>query len=159
MFGFLYVPERTCSSEVKSVYQSLFCGLSCQLRSDYGVLARFLVNRDSTFLALVGDAVAHDKGTEEMKTCCNPFSKKKAIVSGGSSLEYASAISMCALATKLEDNVADDHGWKKYASACGHKAILKAKDYAVSTLNGYGFPTRGVTESMAQQNTIDRMRR
>ena len=155
MFGFLYSPERACGAEAKSYYQSLFCGVSCQLRKDYGVLARFLVNRDSTFLALVGDAVALEAGGCEMKTCCNPLANKRGIMNGGQSLQYTSAVSMCALATKLEDNVIDDSGVKKYVSALGGKVISKAKDHAVSTLKSMHFPTRKVMSHLVSQSEIE----
>ena len=155
MFGFLHSPERTCGVEVKSYYQSLFCGVSCQLSSDYGALARFLVNRDSSFLALVGDAVAVETGGCEMKTCCNPLAKKREIMSGGQSLQYTSAVSMCALAVKLEDNVIDDSGAKKYASFLGAKVISRAKDHAVSTLNSMCFPTKKVMLQLASQPEVE----
>lgn len=155
MFGFLYSPEKTCNSETKSYYQSLFCGLSCQLRADYGVLARFLVNRDSTFLALVGDSITPNACSQKMMTCCNPLANKRGIMHGGQSLQYASAVSMCALAVKLEDNVSDDSGVKKYASLIGSKAISKAKDHAVSTLNSMHFPTQKVISQMESQTEVE----
>lgn len=155
MFGFLYSPEKACGPEAKSYYQSLFCGLSCQLRTDYGVLARFLVNRDATFLALVGDAIAPEACGQKMMTCCNPLANKRGIMSGGQSLQYASAVSMCALAVKLEDNVSDDSGLKKYASLIGSKSISKAKDHAVSTLNSMRFPTQMVISQLESQPDVE----
>lgn len=155
MFGYLYAPAPTCGSSAKSLYQSIFCGLSCRLSSDYSPAARFLVNRDSTFLALAGAALAHEDTPMQLRTCCNPLAKEKPVACHAPSLSYAAAVTISGLATKLADNADDERGWRKQLPAWAGSLISPARDKATGVLNSSGFPTAKVIDQLQQQSTIE----
>lgn len=105
MFGFLGSPCHTCSSrDTHSTYRSFFCGLSGALRDDYYPAARFLVNRDSTFLSLMTASVSGQAPAPVQSTCCNPISAPRPLLKDGLHAQYAAAVTVCGLATKLEDD-------------------------------------------------------
>ena len=155
MFGFLYAPSPNCGSAAKSFYQSIFCGLSCKLHSDYHAAARFLVNRDSTFLALAGTALAENDISMQERTCCNPLANKRAICSHHDSLSYAAAVTVSGLATKLEDNAEDEQGWRKHLPRLASSIIGPARDEATAVLNSSNFPTQQVIQTLSQQTEIE----
>lgn len=155
MFGFLYAPAPSCGSSAKSLYQSIFCGLSCRLHADYSASARFLVNRDSTFLALAGSALAHEDTPMIERTCCNPLANKKPVSCHADSLSYAAAVTVSGLATKLEDNADDERGWRGYLPKLAGGIIYPARDEATAVLNSSGFPTQHVIQALGQQSRIE----
>ncbi len=155
MFGFLYAPAPNCGSSEKSLYQSIFCGLSCRLHSDYSAAARFLVNRDSTFLALAGAALAEQDAPMQERTCCNPLANKKPVCGHADSLSYAAAVTVSGLATKLQDNVDDESGWRKHLPKLAGNIIAPARDEATAVLNSLEFPTRQVIKTLTQQTKIE----
>ena len=155
MFGFLYAPSVKCGSAIHSEYRSLFCGLSCQLHNDYNAVARFLVNRDSTFLALVGASIAGNPCCSTSRTCCNPLTSPRDIVTDDLSLQYSAAVTVSGLATKLQDNIEDESGLKSLLPKIGSKLIESSTDTAIGTLNSLGFPTLKVQQSLATQSEIE----
>lgn len=53
MFGYLDRPCGCVSLDSCATYRAHFCGLRNVQRQTYGLPARFLVNRDSAFIALL----------------------------------------------------------------------------------------------------------
>ena len=156
MFGFLYAPAPSCGNTAKSLYQSIFCGLSCRLHADYHAAARFLVNRDSTFLALCGSALAGGDTPMEQRTCCNPFAQKKQVSCHADSLSYAAAVTVSGLAMKLQDNSDDERGWRKHLPKFASTLLSPSIDKATAILNTSAFPTQNVIETLDQQSTIEK---
>jgi len=155
MFGYLYAPAPSCGSSAKSLYQSMFCGLSCRLSSDYSPAARFLVNRDSTFLALAGAALAEGDTPMQERTCCNPLANRKPVSCHTPSLSYAAAVTVSGLATKLADNAEDEQGWRKHLPRWAGAAISPARDKATGVLNSCVFPTADVIRHLSQQEEVE----
>ncbi|WP_435892575.1 DUF5685 family protein [Oceaniferula spumae] len=155
MFGFLYAPAPSCGSSAKSLYQSIFCGLSCQLSADYSPAARFLVNRDSTFLALAGSALADIDTPMLERTCCNPLAKRKPVSCHAPSLSYAAAVTVSGLAAKLDDNTQDERGWRKQLPRLASSTLAPARDKAIGVLNSAQFPTMELIDHLGQQESIE----
>lgn len=157
MFGFLSSPCPTCASpSTHGVYRSFFCGLSGALRDDYSPAARFLVNRDSTFLSLMGAAAAPKLPAAVQSTCCNPISTLKPLHSQGEHARFAAAVTVCGLATKLEDDRQDEKGLHRFVAKSLGQAITGMTDQAISLLNTLRFPTAEVVELMRAQNVIEK---
>jgi len=57
MFGHLPAPCRCQIGSRIDLWRSTFCGLCNALVGQYGQPARFLINRDSTFVAMLAAAV------------------------------------------------------------------------------------------------------
>ena len=156
MFGFTASICRSCSgTQIASLYQSAFCGLGCQLSKDYSPLARFLVNRDSTYLSLIGFGLAEPSPNVNQRTCCNPFSSSKPIIENEAVLEYSAAVTVCGLAVKVEDDILDESGVRKYAAKWLGGGMSVATDKAVATLNNFGFPTQDVKEVILSQSLLE----
>lgn len=151
MFGFTQSPTTCCQKSSHSVYKSHFCGLSCRLRRDYGHSARFLVNRDSTFLSLLGSALTASPNNCEVTTCCNPLSKPSALLIDSSIQSYSAAVAVCGLTAKCDDD-ASDHSAPRALLAKGLLGMTQSwKDRALSTLNSSRFPTVNTLSLLAAQ--------
>jgi len=159
MFGFMGSPCRNCvSGEVHNTYRGFFCGLSGALREDYSPAARFLVNRDSTFLSLLTAAVSPQDPVAVPSTCCNPISIPKPLYQHGLHARYAAAVTICGLSTKLEDDHSDEKGLRKtLAKLMGH-TISPMTDRATAFLNTVRFPTAEVVDVLREQDVIERQK-
>ncbi|YCM42350.1 DUF5685 family protein [Verrucomicrobiaceae bacterium 227] len=156
MFGYLGSPCHTCaSSDTHSTYRSFFCGLSGALRDDYSPAARFLVNRDSTFLSLMTAAVSGHVPLPVQSTCCNPIAVPGPLFKDGLHAQYAAAVTICGLATKLEDDREDEKGLRRFAAKQLGRAVSGMTDRATSFLNTIRFPTSDVVEMMSAQSAIE----
>lgn len=156
MFGFLGSPCRSCSShDTHSTYRSFFCGLSGALRDDYSPAARFLVNRDSTFLSLLTASISPSSPVSSQRTCCNPISVPRPLYTDGLHSRFAAAVTVCGLATKLEDDRTDEKGFRKNAARILGRAINPLSDRAISFLNSVRFPTSDVVAMMEEQSVIE----
>ncbi len=159
MFGFMGTPCRTCAgNENHSSYRAFFCGLSSCLSAEYGPAARLLVNRDSTFLSLLGASLSSRAPAAVANTCCNPLSIPKPLFQDDLHVQYAAAITICGLATKLQDDADDESGIRKQGARLLGKVTQQAKDQAISFLNTIRFPTREVEEAMLGQSALEKRR-
>ena len=108
MFGYVRPVLNQLSPEEREAYQSAYCGLCHVMGRRHGWLARFTLNYDFTFLALL-----HYGGSGEENTVCrrcpaHPFRKARRCLCG-TQLEAAADESMILTWYKLSDDVAD-HG-------------------------------------------------
>ena len=154
MFGFLQAPTQPCCGTAPEIWRSHFCGLGTRLHEDFGVGFRFLVNRDSTFLALLGGIGSTEKG--RIATCCNPFATPRRLFDEGAHMEYAADVTLCALNIKLQDDSEDEGFLRSFASKVGLKTFSAATDKAIARLNGNGFPTDEVLRTILSQDQVER---
>lgn len=153
MFGFLQAPTLSCCGKAPEIWRSHFCGLGTRLHHDFGVGYRFLVNRDSTFLALLGGIGSEEKG--RVSTCCNPFATPKRIFDSGAHMDYAADVTLCALNIKLRDD-SEDEGWiRSFVSKVGLASFSSATDKAIARLNSIGFPTDDVLNTILSQDKVE----
>ncbi len=153
MFGFLQSPSLPCCGRTSNLWRQHFCGLATRMHQDFGPWSRFLINRDSTFLALAGAASSPTES--RLATCCNPLAQPKSIIDTGQAIEYAADITVCALGIKLEDD-ASDEGWaRRIASKVGRASLQPAIDKAIARLNSNGFPTEQVASTILSQNEVE----
>lgn len=105
MFG--YIKPVKCELKIREFehYRATYCGLCHALSKDYGFLARFLVNYDFTFLALVLEDAAPKY--EKRRCVAHPFCKRS-VCTACSSLSKTAAASVILSWWKLCDEVADD---------------------------------------------------
>lgn len=156
MFGFLASPCRTCApDDTHSTYRSFFCGLSGALRDDYTPAARFLVNRDSTFLSLLTASINPAAPSVSNRTCCNPISIPRPLFSNDLHARFAAAVTVCGLSAKLDDDRSDETGLRKNTARLLGRAVRPMTDRAISFLNSIRFPTAEVIEMMDEQSAIE----
>jgi len=130
MFG--YVIPVKCELKVKEFdqFRAAYCGLCHSLRDSYGLSARFILNYDFTFLAML---LATDQGeVQYTKRRCiaRPFRRKTCCV-GGQAFHQAAGMSIILAHWRLRDAV-DDKGFLKglpyrTVGACLSRAYRRAK--------------------------------
>ena len=113
MFGYI----RVCKEELKvkefEMYKAVYCSLCRDLGRDFGMLSRFTLSYDFTFLALLNLAFSQGCDEIERKRCAfNPL-KKRNYCKDTTSFKMASASAMIMLYYKLKDDIADEKGFKK----------------------------------------------
>ncbi|MES2570502.1 MAG: DUF5685 family protein [Verrucomicrobiota bacterium] len=140
------------------MYRAHFCGLSSCLHRDYGVWARCLVNRDSAFLALLGSALTVDGPSLISTTCCNPLGKKREMLRAGPVLQYAAAVTICGLTTKLEDDANDERGARRWLAMAGSELLREAGAKALGHLHALGFQAGGVMALLQAQSQREHSR-
>ena len=157
MFGFLTAPCSGCNSREHSEYRAHFCGLCNRLRQDYGLPMRFLVNRDATFLSLLGNAMNPASKPPVTATCCNPLGKPRLVVQEGYAVSYAAAITLCGLHAKLDDEILDQTSRPTRAALKGARGVLNGP---VTRAGGYlesvGFPVETVRQTLGSQALLEK---
>lgn len=154
MFGYLPGPA-TCCQKAASTYRAHFCGLGTSLHRHYGAWARWLVNRDSTFLALLGSALTDAAPAVCQTTCCNRFATPRDLIADGPMLQYAAAVTVCGLSAKLDDDAIDERGWRRWAARAGSRTLDTPIGDALGLLHSMCFPVRQVRTWMAGQTAIE----
>lgn len=155
MFGFTQSPTSCCQKASSSLYKSFFCGLSCRLKMDYGHAARFLVNRDSTFLSIVGSSLSPNSTQNTMSTCCNPLGTPCELKINSCIQQYSAAVAICGLSAKCDDDAHDHSGIRKLTATSIQAATRNWRDTAIHTLNSLHFPTSTILSTLAQQSAVE----
>ncbi len=116
MFGYVRASKPELKIKEYELYKAVYCSLCKKLGKSYGVLSRFTLSYDFTFLALINMALA-DKGSCIKKGRCafNPL-KRCSYCEDLSGLDMPSAAAMIMLYYKLKDNIADERGFKRLVS-------------------------------------------
>jgi hypothetical protein len=150
MFGHLPGPTLCCQ-KAASVYRAHFCGLGTSLHRHYGAWARWLVNRDSAFLTLLGNALTETPPALCQTTCCNKFATPRDLVADDAVLQYAAAVTVCGLSAKLDDDAQDERGWRRQVARAGSSALDVPIGDALGLLHAMRFPVQKVRAWMAGQ--------
>lgn len=105
MFGYVRPVLNLLSQEEKDLYQSAYCGLCHAMGERHGFFARFTLNYDFAFLAILSG------GQEPLKQCsrrcpAHPFRRKRNCACGRG-LDSAADAAMILMWQKLRDDVLD----------------------------------------------------
>lgn len=112
MFGYVIPWKDKLSQEEWSTYRATYCGLCHTLGERYGFLARFLLNYDFTFLALLLNKQP-EPPEQRCRRCVSAPVKGRCACEGGESLDSAADSSVLLVYWKLKDQWSDERGWKK----------------------------------------------
>ncbi|MBC8571135.1 DUF5685 family protein [Zongyangia hominis] len=107
MFGYV----RPCKPELKikefEIYQSVYCGLCKQLGRSFGYFARFTLNYDFAFLAMLDMALDGSCPRFERQRCfANPLKKKNCCLKNPS-LAFSADVAQIMLYYKVRDDMSD----------------------------------------------------
>lgn len=142
MFGYV----RACKPELKikeyETYKAIYCSLCKKLGKSYGILSRFTLSYDFTFLALLNMSLQNGCDSFHQKRCAfNPL-KKCNYCKNDDAIDMPAAAAMIMLYYKILDNIADERGFKRLGYWClkpifssAHKKAIKRYpqiEYAVS---------------------------
>lgn len=131
MFGYVKADLSKLNNEQISDYKSVYCSLCNALKTNYGASARFLLNYDITFLALVHLSYFNSEVSAKEKYC--PYKCKKCtVLSGGDEVFFYCASVLIILAyEKIKDDIRDEKFFKKtvafFLSILYKRKYLKAK--------------------------------
>lgn len=144
MFGYIRAAQPELKVRELETYKAVYCSLCRRLGKSYGLLSRFTLSYDFTFLALLQLGLTPECDGFERKRCAfNPF-KKCNYCKNGKALEMPSAAAMIMLYYKLTDDIADERGIKRlgyrllrplFSSA--HKKAAKAFPQLEKTVSDY----------------------
>ena len=134
MFGYIraYKPEMRVKEF--EMYKAIYCSLCKKLGKNYGVLSRFTLNYDFTFLCLL-ELSLNEKPTELCQKRCtfNPLKKCNYCTDLSLGFDLPAAAAMIMLYYKLADNALDEKGIKRVGAKIGklifslsHKKAEKA---------------------------------
>lgn len=119
MFGYVRPPAQELPPEELERFRGLYCGLCHTLSQRYGQAARFILNYDLTYLALLlSDGTA---GEERRSRCYASPVKKRPYLASNAAMELAADESVILAYWQLRDGVAD-HDWfpgLKYRAGAG----------------------------------------
>lgn len=114
MFGYITPDKPEFKIKEYEIFRAYYCGLCKSMGKNYGVFSRFSLNYDSVFLGLFLSSLHKEKVEFKKEVCfANPI-KKKFVVRGSKSLEYAADINTMLMYHKFKDNWMDE---KNYLSA------------------------------------------
>ena len=112
MYGYVRPRKDKLSQEQLEAYQAGYCGLCHTLGTRYGLLARFAVSYDMTFLYFLLQAGEQEGTTAKCWCPARPFCKKECR-SASDSLDLAAATSLILLHYQLLDHLRDERAFKK----------------------------------------------
>ncbi len=155
MFGYLPAPCRCHIGDQVDVYRSAFCGLCNSLAAQYGQPARLLINRDTTFVALLAAAQTSDPPAVTFSARCQPWRRPVPVFESGPIPAFAAGVTLCGLQAKLDDERADERGLR--AAGCRALSALSRTrfDRARGTLAATVFPVDDVSSQLAGQSRLE----
>lgn len=152
MFGYVKAYQPELRIKEFEFYKAVYCSLCRDLGRNYGLVARFSLSYDFTFLALLHMSLVGGCAPTERKRCvCNPFKKCNYLCNGElPSMPTAAAAIM--LYSKLNDNIADEGFFKGLIFR--FLRLLSRKGYKKAVAD---FPEIGeiFTEYINTQNKVE----
>ncbi len=153
MFGYV----KACKPELKikeyETYKAVYCSLCKKLGKSYGVLSRFTLSYDFTFLALLNMSLKDGCDGFERKRCAfNPL-KKCNYCKNLDAIDMPAAAAMIMLYYKILDNISDEHGFKKFKYWCIKPLFSRAHKKAAKK---YPQIEEAVAEYIAAQNSLEK---
>lgn len=126
MYGYVRVFKPEMRFREFDAYQACYCGLCETLRRKYGVLARWTLSYDMTFLILLLTGLYEPEEIKEKHRCvAHPFQKQSHIYSAVT--DYAADMSILLFRDKCMDDWLDEKKLSKKAAAqLFHRGYQKA---------------------------------
>ncbi len=109
MFGYI-MPERAhLYMKDLDLYRNFYCGICKSMGRQFSQKARFTINYDITFLAvLVHNYLGVDVEFEKLKCVTKPFNKTRQMVKGNDLTDKFASINVILAYFKLQDDEIDD---------------------------------------------------
>ena len=149
MYGYVRPDKGELKIREYERFRAMYCGLCEALRERYGLPARFIVNYDLTFLAMV---LAGDEKIEPRRCPVHPTAKRP-VVCRSEALNAAADYSVILAWWKLRDSVADDAAAKAALSRAGSTALRRAYQKAASQRERFDRHTR---EGLAELSELEK---
>lgn len=118
MFGYVKVFKPTIRMGEYEIYKGIYCTLCKRLGKRYGVLSRFTLSYDMTFLALLQMALAEECGEFCPSRCSFNPTKRCLKATDTVAIDRAADIGTILAYYKLKDTLADEGLGKKIGAWC-----------------------------------------
>ena len=153
MLGYI----KACKPELKikefEIYKAVYCSLCKRLGKSYGILSRFTLSYDFTFLAFLNMSLQDGCVTFENKRCpFNPL-KKCNYCKETDALDMPAAAAMIMLYYKILDNISDERGFKKIGYYMLKPVFSGAHKKAA---NAYPQIEEAVSKYIKEQNALEK---
>lgn len=106
MFGYVLPPQERLSQQAQEQFRQVYCGLCHTLQRRYGLISRFILNYDFTYLAILLSSVEDTAPVSEGRCPASPL-KKRCYHPGNTALDLAADESVILTYWQLMDGVAD----------------------------------------------------
>ncbi|MCL2589196.1 MAG: DUF5685 family protein [Oscillospiraceae bacterium] len=106
MFGYVIPIQGELKVKEFDQFKAAYCGLCHSLKAHYGFGARFVLNFDFTFLAILLSHGDREVSYSKKRCVARPFQKRRCC-EGGESFRQAAGYSLILTHWKLQDAVAD----------------------------------------------------
>ncbi len=114
MFGYIKIAKDELKIKEYELYRGVYCTLCKVLGKNYGLISRFTLNYDFTFLALLNLSMQEGCNKFSQKRCTFNPTKKCNICDVKDGFSMPAAAAMIMTYYKLLDNIADENGFKKF---------------------------------------------
>lgn len=153
MFGYVRASKGELKIKEYETYKAVYCSLCRNLGKSYGILSRFTLSYDFTFLALLNMSMTDGCDRFVQKRCAfNPL-KKCNYCKDDKLLEMPAAAAMIMLYYKILDNIADERGFKKIGYYLLKPIFSSAHRKAAKQ---YPDIESAVSEYIATQNALEK---
>lgn len=115
-------------------FRSAYCGLCEALRQRYGVLARFLIGYDMTFLALL--SLSPETAIEQRRCVVHPL-RKQPCICGMTELFDAADYTVILAYRKLMDDAADEKGFRALSARLAARLLRRSYRKAAARQPGF----------------------
>lgn len=108
MFGYIVPEKQEMKIKDYELFRAYYCGVCKSIGKRQGQLKRFLLNYDSTFLAILLSAVARDQIEVQKQPCIVHPIKKRLVITRSAIVDYASDMNIILAYYNLEDKKRDE---------------------------------------------------
>ncbi len=152
MFGYVRAAKPELRIKEYELYKAVYCSLCRELGKSYGILSRFTLSYDFTFLALLEMALKENcSGVKKGRCVFNPL-KRCNYCRDKDSFDMPSAAAIIMLYYKLKDNLKDEKGIKKLGFALLLPVFSRAHKKAAAKYPGIEKTVFGYIEA---QNAVE----
>ncbi len=114
MFGYVRIYKPELRIKEYEMYKAVYCTLCKKLGKEYGLLARFTLSYDFTFLALLKMALKDEECAINNGRCAfYPLKKCNYCTQNDEDFDFSVAAAMIMLYFKLVDNLNDEKGFSR----------------------------------------------
>ena len=153
MFGYIKAYKSELRMKDYEVYRAVYCTLCRELGRSFGPFARFTLNYDFTFLAVLMLSLSPECTRFKPRRCVfNPLVKCNYCTGRPKELTYSAAVAMCMLYYKLKDDLEDRGFWARLPRYFVYPWFASARKKAAAM---YPQADRIMTEMMQRQKAVE----
>ena len=153
MFGYIKAHKSELRVKDYEIYRAVYCTLCRELGRSFGPFARFTLNYDFTFLAVLMLSLSPTCTQFERGRCVfNPLVKCNCCSGRREELTYSAAVAMCMLYYKLKDDMGDRGFWARLPRYLVYPFFASARKKAAAL---YPWADQIMAEMLQRQRKLE----